>query len=1020
LRLFFITVFLLCLFQQARAQQAKQYAFTHFTSASGLPSNLVNSIAQDEEGFLWFATVNGLSRYDGYRFLNFFSPANNPSLLFGNIGALYYDKKFNLWLVTADGKVGIFNTRNFTFQETPVDVRKNDTYQPLSFLETHDGKFLMQEFMGYTYRFDEAAKRLVVDSTTIPYPKGWQRTRTVWDPYLKKYWMAADSGLALYNPVNKALSYRGHNAEHDEVIERFKDEILVLDVTVDSARNVNFHSWPAMKWWFPHLGSYNRQTGKAVTINLIDKLRMGYHEIVSYLVQRNGRMWVYGHPVLAEWLPEKTAFVPVVNEYRNEQSIKYDYVRTLFEDGERNVWVATDNGLFFFNPDAQLFDNYGFLSPDGKETREYPATVLLQAQDSTIYVGCWGHQLFMYDKAFNPLPLPRRLLKGFGGNWSVWDIHQHSKTGKIWFVLQAGHIVVYDPKTGHARKIKDSVFRERTIRQVTEDREGNLWFGTQAGTVVKWNYAASNGDPASGYKVLFRPGLVYRLITDNKGYVWAATESGESLIKIDPAHDKVVQRFTNKAPAGRALLGPAVTDILQYSDSIMIAVTNGLNLINIYTGAIRHITTTNGLPSNTGLCIEKDDDGILWLGMSNGLCRINLQKNLFTVYDRRNGIVYDNFNIAGAHRLFSGKIAYTTDHNFMTFDPGKFEYSSSVPPDPDFSSFKVLDKPLSLDSLLTDGRVVLPYDKNSISLEFSVLSFLKQKQPDYSYILEDFDKDWRKTEGNNQAVYSYLPPGHYTFKVKAVNQDGVFSNAYAALDIIIQPPFWRTWWFYGLAALAAVAILYLIDKERQKRRRALQDVRTQIASDLHEEINITLNDINLLSEIAKIKADKDLDRSKDYIDQISTKSRTMIESMDDILWSIHPENDSMEKMLLRLHEFTDGVKKTAALEVELTVDKEVERLMLDMKTRHAFLLFYKDALAYVVQHSVCDTVYISLEYGKAKLALKLLAQCSQLDNPGAEAPRLEYQMQRHAHALNALLDIMGDRKSISIILQVPV
>src|SRR6476620_6191202 len=155
-------------------------------------------------------------------------------------------------------------------------------------------------------------------------------------------------------------------------------------------------------------------------------------------------------------------------------------------------------------------------------------------------------------------------------------------------------------------------------------------------------------------------------------------------------------------------------------------------------------------------------------------------------------------------------------------------------------------------------------------------------------------------------------------------------------------------------------------------------MRTQIAGDLHEEINVTLNDINLLSEIAKIKADKDIDRSKDYIDKISTKSRTMIESMDDILWSIHPENDSMQKMMLRIYEFTDGIKKTAELDVELTVDKEVERLTLDMKTRHEFLLFYKDALLYIIQHAVCDTIYISMEFFKSKLGMKLLAQCSQI------------------------------------------
>jgi ligand-binding sensor domain-containing protein/signal transduction histidine kinase len=929
---------------------------------------------------------------------------------------MYYDRHFNLWIIAANEKVGIFNTRSFTFQEVRPEGCKKTTIV-LEFLETPDGTILMQELHGYTYRYDKGKNRFVVDSTTIPHPKGWNCIRTVWDPSIKKYWMAADSGLALYNPSTKALSYRGHNVEQDEAIEAFQNETNVLDLTIDSAYNLSFHAWPP-RWWFAYLFSYNRKTHKATKVNLVENMGIDYHELGSYLVQRNGRMWVYGHPVLTEWLPDKKTFVPVVNEYRNEQSIKFDYVRALYEDGERNVWVATDNGLFFFNPDAQLFDNYSFLSPDGKETREHPATVLLQAWDSTIFVGCWGHPPFMYDKAFNPLPVPRRLLAALNKNWSIWDMHQHSKTGKIWMTLQSGETCIYDPKTGNATKLVPPVFAQRTIRQVTEDREGNLWFGTQRGAIIKWSYIASNGDPAVGYHEVCKPGLVYKLITDSKGFIWAGIEWGETLIKIDPVTEKVIQRYSNKAPAGRALMSTAVTDLLEYNDSIMIAVSNGLNLINVYTNAIRHISAVNGLPSNTGVCIQKDAEGILWLGMSNGLCRINLQKNLFTLYDRRHGIVYDNFNIAGAHRLPSGQIAYTTDHNFLVLDPQRFAYSKSIPPDPDFSSFKLSNVPLSLDSLLTLGKVVLPYNNNSIALEFSVLSFLKQKQPNYSYILEGFDKDWIKTEGTNQALYSYVPPGHYTFKVKALNQDGVYSNGMAELAIIVKPPFWRTWWFYAAVALAFSAILYQIDNERQHRRRALQDMRTQIAGDLHEEINVTLNDINLLSEIAKMKADKDLDRSKEYIDQISTKSRSMIESMDDILWSIHPENDTMEKMLFRIYEFTDGVKKTTGLDVELTVDKEVERLTLDMKARHEFLLFYKDALLYVIQHSVCSTVYISLEYLKSKLALKLLAQCNQHENPpGQQLMQMEYQMQRRADALNGLLDIISDRKSISIIMQ---
>lgn len=1016
MRLFLITLLLLCLVHLVPAQPAKQYAFTQFTTADGLPSNLVNSIAQDEEGFLWFATINGLTRYDGYRFLNFLTPRNS-NFSFANIAVLYYDKTHNIWVVTADSKVGVFNPVDFTFREVDAKAMEKEAYRQIQFLETVDGTFLLQEYMGTTYRLDSAANKLVPDSTFIPRPKGWRITRIAWDPTDKRYWIGTDSGLVTYNPSIKQLSYRGHNVERHPAIERYADILNVLYVMVDREKNLIFHNWPPTSA-SPFLHCYLRNTGADVTFDLGIELGVGYHELGECLQQRNGRLWVWGHPVLAEWLPDRKQFASIMNDYRTEQSIRFDYVRTLFEDGERNVWVATDNGLYFFNPDAQLFANYNFVHPGEKELHEYPATSVLQAQDSTVYVSTWGTGLFMYDNALNPIPVPKALDAATAKNRSVWDMLQHTKTGNIWMTLQAGDLVVYNPNTKTTKSYAPEIFNRRTIRQVVEDKDGNLWFGTHAGTIIKWDYQQSGGNPEVGYTLITKAGMVLKMTVDSHGFVWAATFA-KGLLQLDTRHNMVVQVFTKDTPGG-SLTDNVVTDVLQYNDSLMIAITNSLNIINLNTNKVRHITTAEGLPSNTAVCIERDQIGMLWVGMQNGLCRINLQKGTGITYDRRNGIAYDNFNPAGAFRLLNGRIAYTTDHNFLVFNPKDFSYASTVPPDPDFSTITVSGKSLAVDSLLTIGKLVLPYNNNSIAFEFSVLSFLKQKQPDYVYILERFDKGWVQTAGTNRAVYSYLPPGDYRFKVKAINQDGVFSKGLAELEVIVKPPFWRTWWFYGFITLFGITMLFLIDKERQKRERALQTVRTQIAGDLHEEINTTLNDINLLSEIAKIKADKDIDRSKDYIDQISTKSRTMIESMDDILWSIDPENDSMERMLLRIHEFTDGIQKSSDVKVELTVDEEVEGLMLDMKTRHEFLLFYKDALVYVVQHSVCSTIYISMEYLRGKLSLKLLAQCNQTDESSPQLTQLEYGMQRRADALNGLLDIISDRKSVSIILQVPV
>jgi ligand-binding sensor domain-containing protein len=401
------TVLFLCFFIHSIAQQAKQYSFTHFTTADGLPANLVNSIAQDEEGFLWFGTVNGLSRYDGYHFLNFSTP-HKSSFAFGNVAVLYYDKSHNIWVVTGESKVGIFNPRDFTFKEVDAKALVKSAYQPISFVETTDGKLLLQEYMGNTFLYDKARNRLVPDSTTFPRPAGWRLTRIAWDSFAKRYWYGSDSGLVLYNPATRQLSYGGHNTEHNDVIEQCKEDINVLYVAVDRSGTLVFHNWLPTSG-APFLHSYNPKTREHFKFNMADKLGISYHELGEFLQQRHGRMWVYGNPILAEWLPNRTDFVPVLNEYRTEQSIRFDYVRTLFEDGELNVWVATDNGLYFFNPDAQLFNNYNFTYPGDSKLHEFSATCVFQARDSTVYVSTWGPGLFLFDKNMTPLPLPKAL-----------------------------------------------------------------------------------------------------------------------------------------------------------------------------------------------------------------------------------------------------------------------------------------------------------------------------------------------------------------------------------------------------------------------------------------------------------------------------------------------------------------------------------------------------------------------------------------------------------------------------------
>jgi hypothetical protein len=317
---------------------------------------------------------------------------------------------------------------------------------------------------------------------------------------------------------------------------------------------------------------------------------------------------------------------------------------------------------------------------------------------------------------------------------------------------------------------------------------------------------------------------------------------------------------------------------------------------------------------------------------------------------------------------------------------------------------------------MREGRAVLSYDNTSIRIDFSVLSYLQQTKVHYYYKLEGVDKEWIHSDKPMEAIYNYLPAGYYTFKVKSENTDGVSSKEMASLSIVVRPPFWNTWWFYGLVILMIIAILYIIDRERMNKRASIRQMRRQIAGNLHTEISNTLNNISVLSEIAKIKADKNIEQSKEFIGQISNKSRYMMEAMDDILWSIDPQNDSMRKTVLRIKELTEGMRTSYSVDIDLIVDHKVQTLELDMKLRHDLFFFYKDSMKFLLDNICCRQIFVNINQVKSKMLIEILSECDQLtEDFKAKFKKL---ILKRAEALGGILDVIADNKTFSVVLYV--
>lgn len=968
---------------------------------------------------MWLSTANGLQRYDGNKFTTFRSqPGNKFSLPDDNVAFVYADKNHNLWVGTADNKVGIFNTENFTFHEVKLEVESELTiYFPKKILETSTGDILLSITGIGILQYNQKKNAFVYTASFVPLPNKWHFTDLSEDVITKRFWVSSDSGIAVFDPVTRHLSYRGNNRDNDPLISKYGNLTHISAVYTDELNRLLIVSW-GPRLTVPTLYFHDRKNNESRSHVISEEvLGTGYYEILGTLHQRNGKLWIYGLPFLLEYGPGGKPLNVLKNEFKEERGVRFEKVTSMYEDRQHNLWVTTNNGVFYFNPDAQMFNSYDLVRPNGKGIIYGITQTACQLDNGTILVGCWGAGLYAYDKNFNPVHVPHDL-DSIKDTYSVWSIVQHSRSKLVWMGLQGGVMIVYDRFKDRHISFQHPVFRRRTIRIIIEDRDGNLWFGTQGGLVIKWDRSIAADDPQKGYSVIAETGLVHRLFMANDGSIWVAT-LGHGLLKIDPLQNRVVQEFRKAGKPNETLWSDVVTDIAQRNDSILLVSSGALDILNMHTGKTVHISSEDGLPGNNINCIARDKNGIFWLGSFNGICRFNIDIGTFTTYDRRDGITYDAFSPGDAHTLPDGRLIFTNNQNFLVFDPLKM-VQSQVPPDAAITDFRIGNESIPIDSLMRLTRIDLPFNKNSIVIEFSALNYMREQKLHYHYQLENLEKEMQEADEHAQAVYSYLPPGNYTFNVMAENADGITSKNITSLKIQIRAPFWRSWWFYAMLLLAVACILFWLERERIKKFNALQQVRTQIAGSLHKELDTTLNNISMLSEMAKIKADKDITRSKEYIDQINEKSRKMIIVMDDMFWSIDPANDNMEMTLLRMNEFVSAMRHRHSANIEMVVDDIVRNIRLDMKKRYELYVIFRRALRSIASNSLANQILINIDYQKAALSLKIQS------NGVYGSPEALYDNEkitditRRAESLNAVLDIQSDNKHVSVILVVPI
>jgi signal transduction histidine kinase len=287
--------------------------------------------------------------------------------------------------------------------------------------------------------------------------------------------------------------------------------------------------------------------------------------------------------------------------------------------------------------------------------------------------------------------------------------------------------------------------------------------------------------------------------------------------------------------------------------------------------------------------------------------------------------------------------------------------------------------------------------------------------------MDGVDIDWNRAEQDLAANYTTLAPGEYTFNVKCINMQGIESNNITSLRIDISPHFYQTRWFMILIFFSVFGFTYLIYRLRLNRLLAVERIRNKVARDLHDDVGSTLSTINILSSMAKTKLLTDPVKTSEYISKITNNSQQMMEAMDDIVWSIKPNNDNMQRIVARMREYASSILEPKEIEIDFQIDGNIYDLKLNMEMRRDVFLIFKEALNNSAKYSHCSKIEIDVKFENNKLIIRIIDNGIGFDIRTADSGNGLGNMQKRAQSLHGKIDINSEEgKGTEISLIVPV
>ncbi|WP_442589713.1 hybrid sensor histidine kinase/response regulator transcription factor [Pedobacter sp. AW31-3R] len=800
--------------------QITNLKFESIGTKDGLSQSNVHSIFQDKTGFIWFGTKDGLNRYDGYNFTVYKkSFKNRNSIRSNDIQTIIEDQKGILWMGTGEGTIEQLNTHKEQFSSDTFKSIKgvqciyqdkagniwigtkadglfsysregkqtaHYTHDPArkNSLSSNDITCISEDREGKIWVGTSATGLLIFDRKTKTFSRHHSNPlvknsltddhiRFVFEDSKANIWVGTyGAGLNLYRKDTKDfLAINPHhelpnpNLTLNYLLCMEEDAAGNLWVGTENGGLYIFHSPdnPA----FSHLGIVNylhsEQDNHSISSNTINAIRR----------DRSGNMW----------LGTSNAGVCMVNpvagrfaHYRHEagsNSLSNNIVNFFFEDAAQQIWIGTDGGgLNKFNEKDGTFSVFKHEPGQPRSICGNYVLTIAEDRDKNIWTGTWGSGISMFNsknqyKHFKHDPnIPGSLSSNY-----AFYIFRDSKE-RIWVGTYGGGLDLYQEKTQtfkhfqHQEKDNSSI-SSNYILTIAEDKKGNLWIGTDGGGLNRFNEKEQNfvsGIYSNAGLSNDRIGSIYE---DAEGYLWLATNFG--LNRFNPVTNKNTTYFRD-----------------------------------------------NGLANDVITSVTGDEKGNIWIGTNKGISRLQARTHTIKNYTVADGLQDNEFKY-GRLVSRSGYIYFGGKNGFNRFKPEELK-DVTLPSPVVFTSFQIFNKNVAVadagneDSPLKttisqSKKITIPYFQSVFSFEFATLNYAAKEKKKYQYFLEGFDDKWHDLGNKNSVTFTNLDAGDYTLKVKGTNSDGQWSDTISEIQLVITPPFWKTWWFISIEILFAAGLV---------------------------------------------------------------------------------------------------------------------------------------------------------------------------------------------------------------------